>query len=216
MSTSLYEKIIEGADNFSKYLASIRLVRLKMLERDLDLSLEENNYIKERKGRFYALAIISCIAFTISCHAIIYYLIYSLIPVYENIYQYTICEDGFISYSNGQGSCSWHGGIAEIIYRKVEIINKSIYLAESTMVLLLSIVSIVALFLHSKAVRKIAWLVLNWFGFTYPLIFLWVVYFCIAFAGVFLIPFILVLLTAFYFFKFFVLKEIAERIFDKK
>lgn len=38
----------------------------------------------------------------------------------DRVFDHCICEDGSISYSDGSGICSWHGGIQEKIYREIE------------------------------------------------------------------------------------------------
>ena len=42
-------------------------------------------------------------------------------PVYEKQFQYTICNDGSISHSKGQGSCSYHRGVKLYVYEDVFI-----------------------------------------------------------------------------------------------
>ena len=36
-----------------------------------------------------------------------------------NVFDYSICEDGTISYSEGKGACSWHGGIEKKVYHAI-------------------------------------------------------------------------------------------------
>ncbi len=48
-----------------------------------------------------------------------------LIQIYlhtDTVFDYCICQDGTISYSEGRGTCSWHGGTKEIVYREIETI----------------------------------------------------------------------------------------------
>jgi len=38
----------------------------------------------------------------------------------DRVFDHCVCEDGAISYSDGRGACSWHGGIEERVYREIE------------------------------------------------------------------------------------------------
>lgn len=38
----------------------------------------------------------------------------------DRVFDHCICEDGTTSFSEGSGTCSWHGGIQEKIYREIE------------------------------------------------------------------------------------------------
>jgi hypothetical protein len=35
-------------------------------------------------------------------------------------YSYAVCKDGTISYSEGSGVCSWHGGIEKKVYNELK------------------------------------------------------------------------------------------------
>ena len=37
----------------------------------------------------------------------------------RSVYAYTVCADGWISHSQGPGTCSWHQGVAQYVYRDV-------------------------------------------------------------------------------------------------
>ena len=37
----------------------------------------------------------------------------------RTVYAYTVCGDGWISHSQGPGSCSWHDGVARYVYKDV-------------------------------------------------------------------------------------------------
>lgn len=46
--------------------------------------------------------------------------IFMIVNPTKEVFDHCICNDGSISYSNGSGTCSWHGGIDEKIYREIE------------------------------------------------------------------------------------------------
>lgn len=44
-------------------------------------------------------------------------------PIYKKVPDGAICNDGWRSYSQGPGTCSWHGGVNYYMYKDLEIGN---------------------------------------------------------------------------------------------
>ena len=50
----------------------------------------------------------------------IFFFVLQIIFHTDRAFDYCICQDGTTSYSEGSGTCSWHGGIQKKIYREIE------------------------------------------------------------------------------------------------
>lgn len=73
-------------------------------------------------------------------------------PIYSKIYECTVCNDGWISYSGGPGACSWHNGINYYKYKKIET---GFYFANAQPSLYTFIICITILIISSTFNKKI-------------------------------------------------------------
>ncbi len=80
--------------------------------------LEEEKLGKKNDQLFF-IAILNLLGLTLGFTGYLYESIFKLKDVVEKVCIGAVCNDGWLSYSTGPGTCSWHSGVHHYVYKEI-------------------------------------------------------------------------------------------------